>query len=159
MKRTAFDESRDQRIAEEATDPSLHCAARGCPNRWSVECQAGRVCSAHAWVEKHHWPRVTQEQLDAQLDRARYADAARPPPQVRPLDLADKRAILRRLPTVCAAKRGREWAVALRERELRGERLTPTVRQMWRSVLREDLRPREDDQAMPRVHEEHSDAA
>lgn len=158
MKRTAFDESRDQRIADDATDPSLQCAARGCPNRWSVECQAGRVCSAHAWVEKHHWPRVTQEQLDAQLDRARYADAARPPPQVRPLDLADKRAILRRLPAVCEAKRGREWAMDLRYREMHGEPLTLAARHMWRSVLRESHRA-VDELGRPAVHEEHSDAA
>lgn len=96
MKRTAFDESRDDRIATEtAVDRRFMCIATGCPNRWSVDAGKGRMCSAHAWSEPHQWPSVTQEQLDAETDWARYAAAERPAKA--PLSASEKVGILRRL--------------------------------------------------------------
>ena len=138
MRRTAFDETRDQHIASEVTsERSLQCAAPGCPNRWSVDGEAGRTCSAHAWADRRDWPRVTREQLDHQVERARYGAAERAGEAHARLTLANKRAILQRLSTVATHKPGRAWAADLRERELRGETLTLTARRMWRSVIRE----------------------
>ena len=138
MRRTAFDETRDQHLAAEVTsEKSLQCVAQGCPNRWSVEAESGRTCTAHAWADRRDWPRITREQLDRQVERARYAAADRAVEAHARLTLADKREILQRLSTVTAHKPGRAWATDLRERELRGEPLTLTARRMWRSVIRE----------------------
>jgi hypothetical protein len=72
---------RDQRIADDSiADRALLCIAGGCPNLWSVDAGNGRLCSAHAWADPHHWPQITQEQLDAQADRAlRNASPPAPP--------------------------------------------------------------------------------
>jgi hypothetical protein len=71
MARKAFDEARDQRIANEAGgDKALMCCALRCPNRWSVDGERGKCCSAHAWSDHKLWPQITQEQLDAESDRA-----------------------------------------------------------------------------------------
>ena len=78
MKRTAFDENRDQRVAEEAgADQRLMCCAHGCPNRWSVDI-GKRMCSAHYAADPIEWPAVTQQQIDAQTDRAYRAQFPRP---------------------------------------------------------------------------------
>lgn len=136
MKRTVFDESRDMRIADEVTDRSAMCRAQHCPNRWSVDLGRGRLCGFHAWSEPHLWPRITQEQLDAQIARALYAQAARAACQ--PLSRSDKRAILAGLSAVknhAPGKPSKAWAQALRQREMQGERLSRMQQQMWRCAV------------------------
>lgn len=39
----------------------LMCSAHGCPQRWSVDGSKGRLCSFHAWVQPHEWPRITED--------------------------------------------------------------------------------------------------
>ena len=68
MKRSAFDESRDQRIADEPkvrTDYS--CRAHGCPNAGSME---GEVCFFHHRDPVHKWSETTQE-IRENFDRMR----------------------------------------------------------------------------------------
>ena len=150
MKRSAFDDSRDQRIARESQhDSRLMCQASGCPNRWSVSDQPGAgargLCSAHAWSEPMHWPAITQEQNDAQTDRA--VAAARPKVRPPPLTFADKRAILTKLSALTAAWANRDpkaWAHALKAREERGENLNHKQREAWRSALGHTVNRRSD---------------
>jgi hypothetical protein len=141
MKRTAFDQSRDERVANDvAVSQTLLCAANGCPNRWSVDAGQGRCCSAHAWAGKSLWPQITQEQVDAETDRARANAVAQSQP-VKRLSPAEKRAILSRIAGMSDAMRlrrdesPRAWAYALRERENRGEELNDMQRDAWRRAL------------------------
>ena len=72
----SYSKSRDMRIADETLDDAkdrqaLMCAATGCPNRWSIDQGNGRLCSWHDRAPASQWPAVTQEQLDAEGDRAR----------------------------------------------------------------------------------------
>lgn len=135
--RTYSSRARDQRVAEDVEiDRSLLCAAGGCPNRWSVDGPMGKCCSAHAWTERHHWPQVTQEQLDAETNRALVAAAPPAPKTYRHFSQAEKREVLQSLRTALGPRENpREWAHRLREREQRGERLSLAQRDMWRSVL------------------------
>jgi hypothetical protein len=133
MRRTAFDESRDQRIANEAApDRAQLCAANGCPNRWSVG--PARLCSAHARADRHLWPQITQEQADAETDRSIAAQMPKPEPGPRRGPRPDEIEAMRRLSVGSADPKA--WAKRLREREERGERLTGLQRSMWREALK-----------------------
>lgn len=136
------DYQRDRRTADEPAAPvSLNCAAIGCPNPWSVEAGGGRLCSAHAWIDRRDWPRATEAQNDAAIERARR----RPEPSrpAAPLTREQKSAILRGL-LVTVATLGRPsdpkaWARSLRQREESGERLTKAQRDAWRDALGPDV--------------------
>lgn len=137
MKRTPFDSSRDQRIADEAqADSSLMCSAQGCPNRWSVDGAEGngRCCSAHAWAERRFWPEITA----AEQVRVARRQGRPMPPAAKSLTRAEKAAMLRELSAVFSGRRTspRAWAEALRDREQRGELLTPIQREAWRMSLK-----------------------
>jgi hypothetical protein len=134
VRRSTFDESRDYRIANESSaDRALMCCANGCPNRWSVDAGNGRSCSAHAWAGQHLWPRITQEQLDAETSRA-LRNAA--PPAPIPVDMRRVRDALRRYQAaVSRPGMSRQWAHRLKDREARGDALTPTQREMWRAAI------------------------
>lgn len=117
MKRNTFDEMRDQTIASEKADRALMCRANGCPNRWSVETDGRfRLCSAHAWADQHRWPQITQEQLDAETERAlRKAN----PPAPQPVDTA---AVMRELRDFqCGQGDPKGWAKRLMQRHEDGE--------------------------------------
>lgn len=129
--------ARDRAIADESGyAAALMCCANGCPNRWTVDAGNGKCCSAHQWADRHAWPAVTQEQLDAETDRA-MRNAAPAAPEHRPR--VDVRKILQSLRTMLPAfgraKPSLQWALKLQERERSGERLTITQREMWRSAL------------------------
>ena len=132
----SYDQRRDQRIADDAiADRALMCIAGGCPNLWSVDAGNGRLCSAHAWADHHHWPQITQEQLDAQADRAlRNAAPDAPPP--RP-DARRLRAEIVRLVQAmrASAQNPRGWALRLRDRHQRGARLTSAQVEAYQGVL------------------------
>lgn len=138
---------RDQRAADELPpDHGLMCQAQGCPNRWSVDAGSGRLCSAHAWVGRHLWPQITQEQQDAETERVYQAQFPRraPSPEV---TISAKAEAIARLQGLVAAMRGnqrdgRQWARRLRYCELKrdgvlpnGQRMTQYQRDAWRSVL------------------------
>jgi hypothetical protein len=60
--------------ANQDSEQSLMCAAKGCPNHWSTDFGNGKLCSWHDRSPPHYWPQITQEQLDASADRARAAE-------------------------------------------------------------------------------------
>lgn len=139
---------RDQRAANDAPpDHGLMCQAHGCPNVWTVDAGNGRLCSAHAWVGRHLWPQVTQEQQDAQTERAYRAQFARPQP-VRTINKAQAKAVLRELFASLGVNKGdgRKWARDLQAREDRGEKLTQFQRDAWRTALRYEGRPQGSDE-------------
>lgn len=128
---------RDERIADDTfADRALQCVASGCPNRWSVDAGRGRLCSAHAWVSSAQWPQVTQEQLDAETERA-LQNAAPPAPGPVYRDIPRLRHELARLADGMRQARTdpRAWARSLKDREQRGERLTDAQRAAWRRSL------------------------
>lgn len=130
MKRTAFDESRDQRVANETgRSASLMCRAHGCPNLWSTS--IGNLCRWHAASEPHYWPEITREQQDAETDRAVYASAERREVYTQPMTLAEKRAIADRMRVAldAARKNPRAWIGRLQERAAAGEPMTAGQKQ------------------------------
>ena len=137
MRRNTFDERQDQRAIEAAaSDRTLDCQADGCPNRWSVEIDARRLCSAHMWSDVHMWPRITQEQRDYLADRARRA--AEPKPPAVKLSANEKDEIMRNLKSFARSPKlePRDWAHRLRERHQGGERLTKAQVDAYQGVTR-----------------------
>lgn len=135
MAQAKFDSTKDPSTRPTASgDHDLMCAARGCPNRWSVQREGGRgMCSAHAWVEDAHlWPVITQEQLDAAADRARYRDAMADRPRPATLAMAEKVEILQRLASIGTAD-PHAWAKRLQARGRAGEALSQAQRDCLRS--------------------------
>jgi hypothetical protein len=124
----------DQRVVDDiAAGHELQCAATGCPHRWSVDAGSGRLCSWHAWADPHHWPQITQERLDAMADQARR-NQDRPAP-VKSLSWAEKTAILKTLRGALGPKKGRkDWSQRIIDRASDGERVSPLVLKMARSV-------------------------
>ena len=147
MKRNAFDENRDQRIAADAnSERHLMCAAHGCPLRWSVNF-GEPLCSVHNGYERHDWPRVTEWLQEREADEAFKRQNPPPAPAVKRLTADEKRAIGQKLRQALRANGGRKWAERLRDREQRGERLTDAQRAMWRQALGRNLVNHEDDEA------------
>lgn len=132
---TYRDARRDQAVAEDAgISRSLMCGAYGCPNRWSVD--PPRMCSAHAWAEPHQWPSITQQQIDAETQRAIASSGPKESQRFVTPDPAKLRRYLTRLAQGIRDQQRtpRGWAERLREREEAGERLTPAQKEAWRSV-------------------------
>ena len=123
MKRSKFDESRDQRIADEgAPDRKMMCSANGCPNLWSTS--DGHLCRWHAEAPAHRWPEVTREMHDHITDKALSFCNDKPTPPH--LGREDKSAILERLRAwVTGPKDPRAWICDLEDKEHDGERLSP----------------------------------
>lgn len=133
--------SRDERIADEAVaDRQLLCSAHGCPNRWSVDAGNGRMCSAHAWAGRHLWPQITQEQQDAETERARAAFDPQPEPQHIRRDPARLGAALAKLSQPKDPLRGfrrLQWVEQNRAGRLpSGQQMTEFQRWAWRHALR-----------------------
>ena len=134
---------RDERTADDAlgSGARLRCQAHGCPNCWSVDAGSGRCCSAHAWVGRHLWPQVTQEQLDAETNRARAAMGGT---QSGPAYTRDPARLAKALVALASPKEdGLLWAKRLQwYEEKRGGRLrsgqlmTQVQRDIWRRALR-----------------------
>lgn len=131
MRRTGFDETRDQQVAAEVADDRwLRCAANDCPCKWTVSVGGARgLCSSHAWAELNLWPIITRQMLDDELDRARGARVV-PAPK-----LADRETAMQRLRELrLGSAAPRQWAEDLERREREGKRLTPFQREAWREV-------------------------
>jgi hypothetical protein len=131
---TAFN-ARKGAASKPEEDRALMCSAHNCPNRWSVQREGERgLCSAHAWVkDKRAWPRITDELLTAQTERARYAEPA-PEEQPQVMTRADKLDLLARLSGVLqrAVRHPHRWAHNLRRRYDAGERLNQAQRECLR---------------------------
>lgn len=133
---TTASRTRDQRIADEVLelDAALRCSAHGCPARWSSDF-GRKLCTAHAWADPHHWPAVTQEQIDAETERAiRLQYPATKPPRP-PMTREQRVAIADRLRGATNAAPSKDWAYALRDREHRGELVSTAQRDAWRRAL------------------------
>lgn len=127
---------RDNAIADEANvDRSLMCPAQGCQNRWSVDGERGRACSAHYWADPREWPRITQQLLDADAERALRYGRVRVPPSAPKLTTQERRAAVQALQACCKQAPDRTWAAQLQARHQRGERLTLSQVQAYRSAL------------------------
>jgi len=116
--------------------PELMCCAHGCPNRWSVD--PPRACSAHAWADPHDWPRITREQLDAEIERD---FAKRAPKETQRFVTPNAEKLHRYLSQLAHGIRiggadPKAWAYVLKEREEAGERLTEFQKQAWREVCK-----------------------
>jgi hypothetical protein len=126
MRRTTFTgETLPAPVAER--DPLL-CAAKGCPNRWSVNMGNGALCSWHDRSPRHLWPQITQGELDAQTERARQVPSD---PEPNRLNAAEKLAILAKLREVATGRTVElhAWAKSLRSRKDAGEILTLAQKQ------------------------------
>lgn len=135
MKRTAFDERRDQRVADESVErTAFSCRAQGCPLTWSVEGSNGRCCTAHNRADMHEWPRITQWLQEAAERHARYGTEGKRG-QVHHYSAAEKREIGQRLRAALRRAGGKDWAHSLRRREEAGERLGEAQKLMWRRAL------------------------
>lgn len=127
---------RDQRIADEAAvDRTLLCCANGCPNVWSVDAGNGHCCTAHAYASRHYWPQITQEQLDAEADRALVAAAPKHVEPAAVLSEREKRQLLMRLASVLQKpKDPRAWIGRLEARARAGQQLSTVQRDALRQV-------------------------
>ena len=141
MKPSAFAQSRDQRIADDAAEDAVVdkgrlCAANGCPNLWTAE--PGRLCRWHAAADPSHWPQVTDEMQRHIADLALARANDRPAPCA-PLGRQQKLELLAEMRAVDLAPEriGRDltWAYRLMEREKRGESLSQYQREAWRGAL------------------------
>lgn len=109
-------------------DSSLMCAARGCPNRWTVDAGDGHLCSRHAWKKPVEWPAITEDIKNAPVPTISVAER-------RQISDEEKMDILRKVEQMFSHTEPKRWAHALKEREARGERLTPYQRSAWREAL------------------------
>ena len=135
MKRSKFDETRDQRIADEVgVSSALMCAAHGCPNLWSTS--DGHLCRWHIEAPAHRWPEVTREMHDHITDQALSFCNDKPGYQL--MSREEKGAILARLRAwVAGPKDPRAWICDLEDKEHDGERLSPMQKLALEQVRRQ----------------------
>ena len=115
MRRTAFDERRDQQIADESGAGMLPCSFCGRQTEHAVLVEYGARCGPcfNAYVTR-----------DRPVSRILTSD--------------EKRAVLHRLRVLLSVQQHpRAWAHRLRDREDAGERLTRIQRDAWRTALNE----------------------
>jgi len=118
---------------EEAADSGygeLMCAARGCPNRWTVDAGNGRLCSRHAWKPAVEWPSITEDIKSAPAPTMSVAEYKK-------VSDEEKMAILRKVEQMFSHTNPKRWAYALKEREARGERLSSYQKSAWRESIGE----------------------
>jgi hypothetical protein len=126
--------SRDKRIADEAAPANPPgCRAAGCPLPWSTDFGGAPLCTYHGRCSSaHEWPRVTQQLLDIETERA--LNGPRSPKPQRYATRADGVAALQKLRQM---GRGdpKLWARRLQWREENGRTLTRFQREAWRIAL------------------------
>lgn len=117
MRRTGFDERRDQQIADDYTRDKGKCAFCGCMTDHDTLVEYGARCG----------PCFTQ-----------YVTGGRPNPPMP--TRAEKKATLLKLKSLLALNAGSclQWAEKLRNREQSGEALSLAQRQAWRAALGEE---------------------
>lgn len=136
MKRTHFDDKRDEAIADRSADPVDvvgRCSAHGCPNIWTRK--EAKLCRWHSAAAPRDWPAVTEELQRMVTDAAYARQGVEPAPA---LTREDKAAVLeqmRGLFTTREPANPKAWAYALKDREESGERLSSAQRTMWRDAL------------------------
>ena len=121
MRRTTFDGSQDQRIADDASsDNRLMCSARNCQNLWSTS--DGNLCRWHADAPPNRWPEVTEHMHGLITQRIIERDRPQDAPFV---SAAEKRAILNKLRIVMTKPRDeRLWLERLREKHRQGDSMS-----------------------------------
>lgn len=102
---------------------------------WAAELDGlGPDAIAHAMHHlPHEFPPTVAQFKAIALRRAEPGLKALPAPKPDPQVVA---AVLESVKNIGRPQAGREWANALREREQRGEILSPASRAMWRAALR-----------------------
>ena len=139
MRRSTFDDTRDQSTADRIDRTAdLMCKARGCPNHWSTS--IGNLCRWHSAADPSHWPEVTEQQQWDETERARLNGMPKPPAPV--LSAQQRRELLQRMGEALRqmsdqSQHPRRWAQRLQERDQRGDALTATQREMYRSALKQ----------------------
>lgn len=135
---------RDEAIVDDTkAERALQCTAAGCPNRWAVDAGSGKLCSAHAWRDPRDWPRITQQLVDDETERAYRAGMDTQPMEPRaPLTREQKASLGQRIRAALQRMRdlaggSRQWAHRLKAREQGGEKLTSAQRDMWRAAVHE----------------------
>ena len=110
------------------------CTAPGCPNAWASTFR-GRLCMPHVQAPVADWPRVTREQQRAAQGRQKPTklEPGDNVPRPRPEAVARVLSKLSRNEDPRAVMLAR--AEAMKEREERGEHLSPPQRAWWRAVL------------------------
>jgi uncharacterized membrane protein len=130
MKRNAFDDQNDRRVADDFLDGHLPC-------RW---CQATT-------------PKADLATYGARCRRCYEAYCAEANPRNRvavgPMTLAEKQAVIRSIANIGkGGVRGpKDWAHRLCSREQAGERLSPAQRKAWREALNRPEKSPADDRA------------
>jgi hypothetical protein len=117
MKRTGFDERRDQQVADDFTREMRPCSFCGASTERETLAEYGARCG----------PCFTQ-----------YVTGGKPNPQMPTRQ--HKVATLNRLKALLVVGSGnhRQWAVNLRNREHSGEELSLAQRQGWRAALKDE---------------------
>ncbi|HXD04436.1 MAG TPA: hypothetical protein VN680_00175 [Burkholderiaceae bacterium] len=139
MKQSAYSRARDERIADEVASDPNRCPAHGCPMQWSVSGERGRACSAHYFAEREDWPRVTEQLLRDEGDRAMLR-GQRSIPAALSMTREQRLAVLAKLRDGIGSTDKRAWARQLRERHLAGERLTHAQVAAYEAALGQDER-------------------
>lgn len=120
-KRSAFDERKDQSVANDFLSAHLACS----------------FCGAMT-------DRVELATYGARCYRcySAYLREGSTGQNARPMLVPERREMLQRLRVTCAGQRkpaGKDWAWALRKREQAGEKLGQYARDAWRYALRHEL--------------------
>ena len=136
---SAYDRAKDKKTADHiSNDRELMCRADGCPNVWTVDSDdlgIHRLCSAHAWVkDKKLWPIITQEQVDAETDRA--LNAMRPKKPAKVVSRDELRTQIRSLDL--AKNLDRSWARRLKAADDAGLPITESQRAAYKAALGHD---------------------
>ena len=124
------------RLEKEHDTRDLKCRAHDCPNNWSVS--TSHLCSAHAWVDPLHWPRITQEQQQLRFQaRNESRNERRTSGATSNLTSLDKKRILHSMLDAPANPDTKQWARKLKAREQAGEKLSSIQKKFWREALHE----------------------
>ncbi len=129
--------ARDRAIADDAgAEFALRCRAHGCPMLWSVNFGT-KLCSAHArCISPTEWPRVTEQLLEAETERAYYGA---PPAAPAPAPLTREEAVAQwaevREGRLFARQAPKDWARRLKALEEGGRPLSAYQRAAWRAAF------------------------
>lgn len=108
------------------------CQAHGCPNRWSLSDNNGKLCRWHRYAEPQDWPTVTSQLRLGLAPKEPSAMRPRPP-------LSDERKrLLEEFRQMVRADKvlNNDWAYRLKAREEAGETLSLAQKELWRQALR-----------------------
>lgn len=109
------------------------CQAHGCPNRWSINDEKGRLCRWHRNADPMDWPKIT-----TQLKLGMAPTSPVPPErQAFPQDVERRKEIMQGLrATFGGGGLNKDWAYRLKAKEEAGEPINVAQKAAWRAALR-----------------------